>query len=127
MWKYLCESTKTQSIDKDDTIAALSEKNVNLVKKNESLARDNRRLNMALKESIIEKNEAKKEIETQREDMNEILKQNTLLNEEIRVKIEYIKLLDELKETGRKITNTEKQNEKQDVTEEDEEDIEVLN
>jgi hypothetical protein len=111
---------RAQIKDKDMAIAALDEKNINLVRKNESLAKDNRRLNIAFKESIIEKNEAKKEIETQREPMSEILKQNTLLNKEIRVKAEYIKLIDELRKNESRDQDSQqnqKQHGEQDVAE----------
>ena len=84
--------------EKDKIIAALSEKNGNLVKKNISLDKENRRIGLALAESIYETNEYKREIETQRESMSEIIKQNTLLNEEVRTTDEIIKMIKEMTE-----------------------------
>ena len=122
----------TQMLEKDAANNAIDEKNNNLVKKNESLAKENRRLNLALKQSIIEKNEAKKDIETQMEAMNEILKQNTLLNEEVRVKADYIKLIDEIKmqktgDKGTKKTQEVDQTQDQDDGENEDEEVEMIN
>ena len=72
----------------------------------ESLLKENKRLNLALLESIVEKNDVKKDMEAQVDLMNEILKKNTLLVEEIRVKEEYIKLRDEQEKTRNESPNS---------------------
>ena len=85
--KYL----QKQLAEKDDKITRLTSKN-------EAMVKETKRLNLALLESVVENNDAKREIETQRDLMNEILKKNTLLSEEIKVKEDYIKMRDEEKE-----------------------------
>ena len=61
-------------------------------------------------------NEAKKEGELRRESMNDILKQNNLLNEEVRVKADYITLIEETRKNQRE-NQSKQQNENKDDAE----------
>ena len=111
---------KLESVNKEKVNAAQTDKLDKVIKKNESLAKENRRLNLALKESITAMNEAKKEGELQRESMNDILKQNNLLNEEVRVKADYITLIEETRKNQRENQS------KQENENKDDEEIEIV-
>ena len=105
-YKKAESNTRDHISEKDDRIDKLEQHNARLVAKNESLSKENKRLNLALLESIVERNDVKKEMEAQVDVMNEILKKNTLLVEEIRVKEEYINVMDEQEKTRNKSHNT---------------------
>ena len=59
------------------------------------MEKEARRIELALAECIFEKSEVTKELRAQRETLNEVIKQNTVLNEELKVKDEIIKALSE--------------------------------
>ena len=84
---------------KEDIIKELMEKNSILIKKNVASDKENKQLKLAFKESMIEKQELRKELNAQSEAMNDILKQNTTLNDELKVKIHFIKLLKDNRQT----------------------------
>ena len=88
--------------EKEKVIEELQEHNESLVKKNVALHKELRRTKLAFKESTHEKAEINKELTLQRESLAEALKENTILNEEVKVKTSYIKLL---KEKGRDTEN----------------------
>ena len=81
--------------EKEKVIEELQEHNESLVKKNVALHKELRRTKLAFKESTHEKAEINKELTLQRESLAEALKENTILNEEVKVKTSYIKLLKE--------------------------------
>ena len=83
--------------DKDDLIKELLAKNNNLVKKNIALDKDTKRLTLAFNQSMIEKGDVRKELNITCEALNDALKQNTQLNDELKVKTELLNLL---KDTG---------------------------
>ena len=73
----------------------LKEQNNNLTKKNVNMTNEIRTSELALAECLFEKAELKKEVNAKIETVNEIIKQNTLLKEEIKVKDDIIKALSE--------------------------------
>ena len=79
--------------EKDNIIAMLRDQNSNITRKNVQMEKDLRRGEMALAECIFEKSEATKEINAQREALDDVIKQNTVLNEELKVKTEIIKAI----------------------------------
>ena len=81
--------------EKDKMIKQLVEKGEYLVKKNMALDKENQRLKLAFKESMIEKEDIRKELKSQNGAIDDILKQNVSLNDEIKVKTDIIKLLTE--------------------------------
>lgn len=113
-------TTLSENIEeKDNMFKKLVEKADNIVKKNFALDREIYRSKLALKESIVEKDEIRRELESYHETINEVIKRNATLNDELKVKndlIEYLK--DELKnkkestETENKEKETEKETEK---------------
>ena len=59
----------------------LKEKNEYVVKKNLSLDKEVRRINLALKEALRAKSEMNKDLISQREMLEEAIKANTVLND----------------------------------------------
>ena len=112
--------------EKDEILRKLKEKIENLVKKNTALDKDNYRLKLAFKESMVEKEEFRKENTSQNETINEILKKNSTLNEELKVKSEMLELLREQvkgdQSTSQSTIPTEKEKESHKETENEEED-----
>ena len=70
--------------------------------KNVALDRENKRLKLALKQSEYEKQKLKTEIEAQREALDLALRENTVLNETIRLKnnLEQARKVSEEKDTN---------------------------
>ena len=79
--------------DKDDIIKELHTKIETLIKKNVALDKANKRLSLAFNESIVEKSELKKELTNNIEALNDTIKENVKLNDELIAKTELIKLL----------------------------------
>ena len=65
------------------------------MKKNVALDKENKRVQLAFKQSMVEKEDLKKELTSQSDTMNHIIKQNSNLNDELKAKAEIIKLLKE--------------------------------
>ena len=86
------EESKLREIidEKDLIIKMLQDKNDNLVKKNVLSAKEIKNANLAVAECLFQKNESLKELNSLRETMNEILKKNVTLNDEVFVKNELI-------------------------------------
>ena len=63
----------------------LQEKNDLLKRKNISLEKETRYTNLALKQSELEKNQLKKQVNDVHESLAEVVKQNTVLNEENKI------------------------------------------
>ena len=110
----------------------LVEKNENLIKKTTALDKENRRLKLAFNQSMVEKADLKKELDAQSGALNDVLKQNTTLNDELKVKSELVKVLREKTTQGNEenvkaseersipIPNAEKHGDKtSDINEED--------
>ena len=89
------KSINVSLAEKNKVIEELKVKNENIVKSNVQLDKENKRINLAFKESQREKEVFRKEIAKQADALNDILKQNMTLNEEIKTKNEVIKLLKE--------------------------------
>ena len=96
----ICQTYKKEEVvlrkrveEKDNIIAMLREQNSNLTKKNVQSEKDIRRSEVALAECIFEKSEVTKEISVQREALDAVIKQNTILNEDLKVKDEIIKAI----------------------------------
>ena len=79
--------------EKDKEILEISQKSEYVVRKNVEVDKEIRRIKQAFKESLYEKEQLNKRMSSQNESMNEILKQNTTLNDDIKVKENLIKLL----------------------------------
>ena len=79
--------------DRDDTIIELRNKIENLTKKNVALDKEVKQLKLAFNESMVEKSELKKELNSNIETLNDTLKKNVALNDELSVKSELICLL----------------------------------
>ena len=93
---------------KDELIRTLQQKNEYLVKKNTLLDKENNRFKLAFKQSLFEKEQLRKEVSAQSETVNDVIKQNTTLNEEMKVKDELIKALSEgTKDDNRKEKSNE--------------------
>ena len=78
-----------------EAMEILKEQNNNLTKKNVSMAKEIKTNELALAECLYEKAELKKEVNAKIETVNDTIKQNTLLQEEIKVKDDIIKALSE--------------------------------
>ena len=63
------------------------------MKANVALDKESKRTKLALNESQREKTEIIKELNIQRESLSEALKKNTVLNKEVHIKAEFVKLL----------------------------------
>ena len=81
--------------EKSEAMEILKEQNNNLTKKNVSMTKEIRTHELALSECLYEKAELKKEVNAKSETVNETIKLNTLLKEEIKVKDDIIKALSE--------------------------------
>ena len=94
----LCDQTEIIKLltvikEKENYIKSLSMKNDNLVKANVALDKENKRTKLAFYESQREKVEIMRELNVQRESLAKALKENTVLNEEVHVKAEFIKVI----------------------------------
>ena len=74
-------------------MSQISVQNENIVKKNISLEKEVNRLKFVFNESQREKSEISKELNVQRESLSVVIKENTILNEDVRVKAEFIQLI----------------------------------
>ena len=60
--------------EEDEILTSIKDVSENIITKNVALDKENKRLKLALKQSEVEKNNLKKEIENQREALDETLK-----------------------------------------------------
>ena len=79
--------------DKDEQLKELLEKNNNLTKKNTAMDRETKRLTLAFNQSLHEKEVVRKELNVTCESLNDALKQNTTLNDELKVKTDLINIM----------------------------------
>ena len=87
---------------KDMLISELKDLNNRLTVKNVSLAKEMKINQLALTECIFEKAEVEKQLRTLRENLNDVVKHNAVISEELNVKKEIIKALKETNDTTEK-------------------------
>ena len=76
---------KDELAEKDKVIQSINVVRDNVISKNVSLNRENKRLKLALKQSEFEKQTIKKELEANRESLSTALRENTVLNETVKL------------------------------------------
>ena len=81
-----------------EDLRILTEKNENLIKKNESMNKEIKIMKVALQESVIEKDNAKKELAESQETVMKTIRENTVLNDELKLKNSLIQEITEGKD-----------------------------